>query len=116
MLNKELIKKELSKKFKNIDVISAGVIRCENVYKDAVNAVYYVDVSDEVPQVQNLTQYQDTILGADYFAKPGYLQWNFYLLFILSSGIYSKIVKTPQKYEIEKDFKYTRKYIFNESE
>lgn len=89
---------------KKVDDFSA--FRCEKLYKETPIAVFYFDYSNKPQSEDSLRDYQDALLGKDYFKHAGALQWNYYLVFLVDKSIPAEICA-----KIEKDVKYTRKRV-----
>ncbi|MBK8486107.1 MAG: hypothetical protein IPL31_17620 [Saprospiraceae bacterium] len=109
-MNIEAIKEIARQKFQKIeDLTEQNVLRAEYISNNKPLAVYYLDYNQtEIPD--NLRQYQEKILVSDYYNHPGYLQWNYYLVFLRDD--YSNDLKK----RVERDDIYTRKFLFKPDE
>ncbi|HYV94987.1 MAG TPA: hypothetical protein VE978_24650 [Chitinophagales bacterium] len=68
-------------------------------------AIYYLDFDNaDIPS--DLKRYQEEFLVNDYYNHPGYLQWNYYLIFLRDQ------FSDEQKKTVEADDIYSRKYLF----
>lgn len=100
---------EFLKVITNAEGIS--LLRAEYHANGAIAGVYFLEYSDdEIPS--DLMQFQEEYISSDYYNHPGYLQWNYYLIFIRPPGFISKELKGI----IEKDDVYTRKFVFTPDE
>lgn len=98
----------LRKKF-NVREIDTDIARCEKVRQETVIAIYYFVFGERcLDQQFNLKEFQDKLLAEDYYTHPGWLQWNYYLVFVVPevSG-----QNEARKRVIEEDRVYTRKYV-----
>lgn len=107
-MNNDALHKVLTKYF-NIVQFNEDlcVIKCEKHYKDKTYEIFYFDISENfLAKDFSIENYQNSILKDDYYLNPGYLQWNFYLVFLYDSD------ELPiDRIEIEKDEEYARKFI-----
>ncbi|SDG33003.1 DNA repair exonuclease SbcCD ATPase subunit [Dyadobacter soli] len=75
---------------------------------DKVAGVYYFDLNNQL--LDDFEAYQESLLANEFYSNPGNLQWNYYL-FMLNDQL-----EESAKQQIEKNDKYARKYVVNESE
>lgn len=73
-------------------------------------AVYYLDYSEDRITTDLLPDFQEKLLSTDYYNNSGFLQWNYYLLFIRES------VEESAKMEIEQNDIYSRKFLLTPRE
>ena len=89
------------------------VVRCQKSFHDKPYQVFYFDMTDKwlelIDDAKNLEQYIESKLQQDYYNNAGYLQWNYYYVFI--SGNQKIEQNIDKKRQIEKDELYARKYI-----
>ena len=82
------------------------LIRCEKNYEGKTYEVYYFDFSTNwIKQNLDLNNYLSTIIKTDYYSNPGYLQWNYYFVFLHESDI------CIEKKIIEENEEFARKFV-----
>jgi len=97
--------------------VNDSIIRSTRKDNDKAFAVYYFDISQELPWTkEKLTQYQDQVIGKHYFEGRKSLQWNNYLYFITSRDAFKSEELLKTKKLIENDRIYTRKFVISEEE
>ncbi len=115
-MNNETIYQLLSDSFDKVIQIDEKVYRTEKKYNDLPFAIYYFDTSENIINPDfDINDYQEKYISTDYYTHPGYLQWNFYLIYICTPENIRKIKKV-KKVEVEKNKIYTRKYIVTPQE
>jgi DNA repair protein SbcC/Rad50 len=97
--------------------VGDAVIRGERLHDGKCFAVAYVDLADDVVgRAQGLREFQERILGEDYFNSPGDLRWNNYIYIVAGA----KSVEQPDfqraKAVIEADEDFARKRVVSEDE
>ena len=109
----EIIKKQ----FSSIQDLGNGLFRCERSYSGKVFATFYFDISDDVVErANNLHDFQEGVLGVDFFKADVDRRWNNYLYFW--AGPNSKTDKkfSDAKSTIETDRHFARKFVFSADE
>lgn len=97
--------------------VNDSIIRSTRKDNDKAFAVYYFDISQELPWTkEKLTKYQDQVIGKHYFEGRKSLQWNNYLYFITSRDAFKSKELLKTKELIENDRIYTRKFVISEEE
>lgn len=97
--------------------IEDAVVCAERRHMGKCYAIAYVDLADDVVgRAVELHDFQERILGDDFFGAPGDLRWNKYLYIVagpksLSHGGFEKA-----KAAIESDKEYARKRVVSEEE
>jgi DNA repair protein SbcC/Rad50 len=108
------LKTILSKRFtEQIQDLSPDVFKIVSKYKDRNVAAHYFDCSKNFLNADfDLLDYQRKLLGDDYYASSGPLQWNYYLYFLTDTDT------TPfgTKLQIESDKSYSRKIVTTQEE
>jgi DNA repair exonuclease SbcCD ATPase subunit len=103
--------------FYDLEQVNDSIIRSTRKDNDKAFAVYYFDISQELPWTkEKLTKYQDKVIGRHYFEGKKSLQWNNYLYFITSLDAFKSEELLKTKELIEKDRIYTRKFVISEEE
>ena len=100
-----------------IQDIDESVIRGEKRLGHKTYAVAYVDLADDVVErSEHLREFQERILGDEFFESPGDLRWNKYLYIVAGP----KSIANPQfadaKAVIEADKDYARKRVVSEQD
>ena len=112
MISYQTLKSDFSQWFSLIEQVNDTLVRCVRSIDDREFAIYYVDISNEVPTtLEELDQYQDRVIAPRYFEGSKSLQWSHYLYFVIQQA-----VSLSDRVLIEKDRKYARKYIVSEEE
>src|SRR4051812_32231802 len=96
--------------FTSAEIINDSIIRALRTAGDSPYAVYYFDLAQNLPDSQeNLTKYQDRVLGKQYFEGRKSLQWSNYLYFVTSPERLASGALQRSKELIERDRNYARK-------
>ena len=112
MTSIESVQEVISKYFEHVESLGDGVLRGQRVYKDKPYAVAYVDLSDAVVErSQNLTNFQENLLGADFFSPDSDLRWNSYLYFLAGPKSLASNQFREAKMRIEADRHFARKFV-----
>ena len=81
-MNRESVLELLPDKLKNIQLGEENsILRGEYIFNNSVVAVYYIDYSTKDLN-SNISNYLENHISSDYYNNPGYLQWNYYLIFL----------------------------------
>lgn len=92
--------------------VDEAVVRGEKRFGGQAYAIAYVDFADEVVQrSQQLRDFQERILGDDFFDAPGDLRWNKYLYLVAGPNSTSNPQFAAAKAAIEADRDYARKRV-----
>jgi exonuclease SbcC len=66
----------------NVRELDSNVLRLERRFDDKIFAIAYVDLSDSVvDRAKTLRNFQEGLLGDDFFSGESDLRWNSYLYF-----------------------------------
>lgn len=107
----------VSRHFENIIEIDEQVIRGEKHYGDRCYAMAYVDFSDNIEERANhLGEFQERVMGDDFFGATEQLRWNNYLYIIAGPNSIAKEGFAADKVRIEADKEYARKRVVQENE
>lgn len=103
--------KILNKYYDKIDIITEkDIARCEKHYKSIPYQIFYFDYSQKwLEENFDLEKYFQELLTYNYYSNPGFLQWNFYVVFLYNSRIPSE----EKKVMIEKNEEFARKFVLN---
>ncbi|PWB19637.1 AAA family ATPase [Comamonas sp. JNW] len=92
--------------------VDEDVVRGEKRFREHAYAIAYIDFADEVVQrSQRLREFQERILGDDFFDAPGHLRWNKYLYLVAGPKSISDPQFAAAKAAIEADRDYARKRV-----
>ena len=109
----EIIKKQ----FSSIQDLGKGLFRCERSYSGKVFATVYFDISDDVvKRANNLHDFQEGLLGADFFKVNVDRRWNNYLYFWAGPKSKKDSKFSEAKSSIEKDRHFARKFVLSADE
>jgi DNA repair protein SbcC/Rad50 len=109
-MNKQNIINTAKGFFDTITSYKDNVYRAElKMGKEKTAAIYYIDVDQDVA-LDQFEEYQESLLAKDYYNEPGDIQWNYYLLLLRDQ------IQDDLKQKIEKNDKYARKYVFDETQ
>lgn len=90
-MNKEMILEIAQEKLVDIrDIQGTNVLCGKYQFKNDTVAIYYLDYSEDNISPEGLLDFQEKLISTDYYNNSGFLQWNYYLLFIRDA-----IVLTP---------------------
>ena len=109
-MKKEVVKGIISNKLKDIAFKeNADLLIGKHVVNQLLLGTYFVDYGTyDFPS--DIRDYQEKYISSEYFKTPGYLQWNYYLIFLREQ------YDEDSKQRIEKDGIYTRKFVFTPDE
>ena len=108
----------VAKKFPDVERLDdESVIRFTKGSDGVDFAVYYLNVGDDLPSNhEDLTRYQDRVVGSRYFEGRKSLQWNNYLYFITSGDYLASTSGQIAKELIESDRAYSGKLVISEND
>jgi energy-coupling factor transporter ATP-binding protein EcfA2 len=117
MIQKQIIKM-LKHHFGEVKQIEDGIIRCQKLYHNKPFKVFYLDFTNNWLSLNDVSKelehYLESVIQNDYYKNAGYLQWNYYYIFVSCN---EKITRNFDKKEmIERDKLYARKYIMTLSQ
>ena len=97
--------------------LEEGVVCAERHYDGKCYAMAYVDLADDVVgRAKDLQDFQERILGDDFFGTSGDLRWNKYLYIVAGPKSLSHDGFQNAKASIESDKEYARKHVVSEDE
>jgi len=100
-----------------VNDVEEAVVRAERRYKGKCYAMAYVDLADNVVgRASELDDFQERILGDDFFGTPSDLRWNKYLYIVAGPKSLSHAGFDKAKAAIESDKEYARKRVVSEEE
>lgn len=111
------LRERVAAQFSDVQQVSDSVVRFTRKAGDLPFAVYYLDITPDLPKTQEkLTTYQDRVIGPHYFEGRKSLQWSNYLYFVTSGERLATKEVREVKDLIERDRSYARKFIISEEE
>ena len=114
-LNMAQLHERIEREFPDAEQVSKSVIRFVRAAADRPFAIYYLDIADELPStIDDLTRYQDDVIGKRYFEGRKSLQWSNYLYFLRSEDKLAQAKAQQAKELIENDRTYARKFVVPE--
>jgi len=117
MLGLQSTREKVSALLNGLQDIEDGVVRGEQLFDGKCYAVAYVDLADDVVgRADNLNDFQEQILGNDFFETPGDLRWNKYLYIVAGPKSINQDGFEKAKATIESDKEYARKRVVSEAE
>lgn len=117
MLSFTELQQKVAARFSDAKAVEDGVIRFVRKLNDRPFAVCYLALNADLPtDEEELSQYQDRVVGGLYFDGGTSLQWSNYLYFITSAQRFgSKKVQRAKEF-IERNRAYARKFVVSEQE
>ena len=116
-LSIDQLQNHLARRFPDVERVHDSVIRFTRRVKGKPFAVYYVGVDDHLPATrEELSAYQDRIIGTHYFDGQKSLQWSNYFYFLVSDDLLKTAQFRKAKEVIEDDRTYARKFIITEAD
>lgn len=107
----------INEKFPNIQDLGDGCFRGQRLYKGKAFATVYFDISDNiVKRANNLLNFQEKLLGADFFKADMDHRWNNYLYFLAGPKSQQQDEFDRAKSDIETDRHFARKFVLTKDE
>lgn len=101
----------------NVRELDSHVLRLERRFGDKIFAIAYVDLSDSVVDRANtLRNFQEGLLGDDFFNGDSDLRWNSYLYFWAGPHSTHSSGFNQAKNAIERDRHFARKFVVTDHE
>lgn len=117
MTNMTAAREVVARQFSNVTDVDEQVLRGEKVHGDKCYAIAYVDLADDIVQrASHLREFQERVLGDDFFESPEQLRWNNYLYLVAGPHSIASDGFEAAKSMIEADKDYARKRVVSESE
>lgn len=117
MFDIQAAEKSLSNLLVDVRPVDDSVLRGEKRLGKQAYAVAYVDFADSViERSKHLREFQERILGDDFFDAPGDLRWNKYIYIVAGPNSQADPSFAAAKASIEADKDYARKHVVLESE
>jgi DNA repair protein SbcC/Rad50 len=118
MIQTQHILKVLKDSFNEVNDLNGTLLRCIQIHKQKPISYYYFDTSEYFLKPDfDLARFQEQFISHDYYKTSGWVQWNFYLIFLYNREANTSIANIQQIQEkIEKDKEYTRKFIIPDNQ
>lgn len=117
MTTAESVLGAMGRHFQYVENLGDGLLRGERRHGNKAYAVAFVDLSDSVVERSlHLQQFQEHLLGADFFSPQGDLRWNSYLYFLAGPKSTSDGAFGNAKSQIEADRHFARKFVLSEED
>jgi DNA repair protein SbcC/Rad50 len=117
MTNMTAAREAVSRQFQNVTQIGDQVIRGEKLYENKPYAIAYIDLADDIiTRADSLREFQERVLGEDFFQSAEQLRWNNYLYIVAGPKSISSDGYLDAKSRIEADKHYARKRVVSEGE
>lgn len=117
MTSIKIVRETLGRHFQRFVELGNGVFRGERQHNGRPYAVAYVDLSDNViERARDLHNYQERLIGADFFSSHDSLRWNSYLFFWAGPNSAANEDFQKAKRLIESDRHFARKFVLEEDE
>lgn len=101
----------------NVRELDGDVLRLERRYGDKTYAIAYVDLSDSIVyRAKTLRNFQEGLLGEDFFNGESDLRWNSYLYFWAGPNSTHSNEFNQAKATIEIDRHFARKFVVTDDE
>ena len=117
MIQSIAIQEALKNGFDRVDDLGDSVVRGERLYNNRPYAVAYIDLADKVvSRAENLQEFQERLVGPDFFTSDNDIRWNSYLYFVAGPQSAQDPKFESAKKKIEGDRNFTRKYVLAEAD
>jgi exonuclease SbcC len=117
MLSFDQLQQRVSARFSDSQKVEDNVIRFVRKSNNHPFAVCYLALSQDLPSdEEELSKYQDRVVGGLYFEGAKSLQWSNYLYFITSSQRLATAKVQRAKEWIENNRSYARKFVISDQE
>lgn len=117
MTSMDTVREVVSRQFKNVRYVDELVIRGEKIHSNKCYAIAYVDLADDiVGRAEHLREFQERVLGEEFFESPEQLRWNNYLYLVAGPKSVASKGYQDAKSRIEGDKDYARKRVLSEDE
>lgn len=113
----ETARQKVAQLLEGVEDIEEAVVRGERLHNGKCFAVAYIDLADDVVgRAHDLREFQERILGEEYFNSPGDLRWNKYIYIVAGPNSVEQPDFQWAKAVIESDEDFARKRVVSEDE
>jgi DNA repair protein SbcC/Rad50 len=117
MADTATVRRTITEKLIRVQDLGNGVLRGERVYQGKTFATAYIDLSDHVVErADDLTMFQERLLGNEFFKADGDQRWNSYLYFWAGPNSRNHENFSKAKAHIEGDRHFARKFVLAEED
>lgn len=117
MADAETVRRAISERLADVKDLGNGILRGERHYGGKAYATAYVDLSDHVVERwRELSNFQERLLGTDFFKADGDQRWNSYLYFWAGPNSRQNADFLKAKARIEGDRHFARKFVLSEED
>ena len=107
----------LNTHYESVSEVKPEIFRAEETFNGQPVEIHYFDSSDSIFDADfDIEEYQYSVLGKDYYSKPGPSQWSYYLNFLVPDD-QKKLKQLEERLPgILRNRSLARKYVFTFSE
>jgi exonuclease SbcC len=117
MSDTDTVRRTITEKLTGVQDLGNGILRGERTYQGKTFATAYIDLSDHVVErADDLADFQERLLGSDFFKADGDQRWNSYLYFWAGPNSRDDINFLRAKARIEGDRHFARKFVLTEKD
>jgi len=117
MMELHSVREKIVTLLNDVQYIDESVIRGERCHGDKCYAIAYIDLADDVVgRAGELYEFQERVLGDDFFRASSDLRWNKYLYILAGPNSLRHEGYEKAKAAIESDKEYARKRVVSEAE
>lgn len=117
MVDTATVLRSITERLAGVQDMGNGILRGERRYDGKTFATAYIDLSDHVVErAEDLTNFQERLLGSDFFKADGDQRWNSYLYFWAGPNSRQDANFTKAKARIESDRHFARKFVLSEED
>lgn len=117
VINIENTVKLLKNRLDDVKQVDEHIFRGVKLYKNQPYAEYYIDLSGNIEKrAEHLSEFQDQVLGRQYFDNKDNLKWNSYLLLLADRNLFSEASFQHARRLLEADRNYARKLVIPDDE
>lgn len=117
MANADTVRRTISEKLAGVEDLGNGILRGERRYGGKAFATAYIDLSDDVVErSRDIDNFQERLLGTDFFKADGDQRWNSYLYFWAGPNSQQNADFSKAKARIEGNRHFARKFVLTEQD
>jgi len=117
MANADTVRRTISEKLAGVEDLGNGILRGERRYGGKAFATAYIDLSDDVvKRSRDIEDFQERLLGTDFFKADGDQRWNSYLYFWAGPNSQQNADFSKAKARIEGNRHFARKFVLSEQD
>ena len=117
MVDADTVRRTISEKLAGVEDLGNGILRGERRYGGKAFATAYIDLSDDVVgRSQDFENFQERLLGTDFFKADGDQRWNSYLYFWAGPNSQQNADFFKAKARIEGNRHFARKFVLTEQD